>query len=101
MKMVIKSLNAQNYSGSYEVVAEEWNVAGNINTDGQKNLNNISGSVMKNTMMVLSFNAWGSENNLRWNLNDIADLGELAEALDVITDAVEAVKDELKGNEEE
>ena len=33
---VIKSLNAQNYTGNYEVVSGKWNVSGTFNTDGQK-----------------------------------------------------------------
>ena len=100
--MVIKSLNTPlNYSGDYEVVNKEWVVSGTVETDGQKNLNSISGIAKKNDMIVLSFNAWGNKDNLRWNFNDIGDLGDLNDALTVIVKAVDEIKAELERDEDE
>ena len=92
---VIKSLNAQNYTGSYEVSGEVYKISGSLNADGQKKLNNISGSVKKGDAMVLTFNAWKNGENFRYNFNDVQDMEELSEATNAIKAAVEAVEAEL------
>lgn len=94
---VIKSLNAQNYTGNYEVVSGKWNVSGTFNTDGQKQINNISGMVKKDEAMILSFRAWGSNSdNLRYSFNDISGLETLQEAVDEVISAISNVTSELR-----
>lgn len=97
---VIKSLNAQNYSGNYEVVSGEWNVAGSLNTDGQKQLTNISGIVKKGEGTVLSFSAWGGSNNLRYSFSDVADLEGLPAAIEIVINVISEVKGELENKGE-
>ena len=92
---VIKSLNAQNYNGVYELSGEVYSVNGSINTDGQKKLTNISGVLKKGDVNVGSFSAWRNGDNMRYNFNDIQEIEEISAVSEFIVSAVAAVEAEL------
>ena len=92
---VIKSLVAGNYNGTYEATEGSYKVAGNFNTDGQKKMNNISGSVKAGEIQKATFNAWKNGETFRYSFNDIQDISELSAIATSVEAAVSAVEAEL------
>ena len=92
---VIKSLVAGNYNGTYEYNGATYKVGGSFNTDGNKVMNNISGSVKAGDAIKASFNAWKNGEQYRYSFNDILDVAELPEISAEVGEAVAAVNAEL------
>lgn len=94
--MVIKNLNPQAFNGNYDYPGESYKVEGNLTTDGQKNLSNISGQVKDGEVFKANFNAYRTgDNHFRYNFNDIQDVSELAAIASEVENAVAAVISEL------
>lgn len=92
---VIKSLTAGNYNGTYEYNGATYKVAGSFNTDGNKVMNNISGSVKAGDAIKANFNAWRNGESYRYSFNDIVEVSELAAIAAEVEAAVAAVNAEL------
>ena len=92
---VIKSLVAGNYNGTYEATEGGYKVAGSFNTDGQKNMNNISGSVKAGEVQKATFNAWKNGDSYRYSFNDVSVISELSAIATAVEAAVAAVVSEL------
>lgn len=92
---VIKSLTAGNYNGTYEYNGATYKVAGSFNTDGNKVMNNISGSVKAGEANAANFNAWRNGEGYRYSFNDVQNIEELASIASDVEAAVQAVVAEL------
>ena len=92
---VIKTLVAGNYNGTYEYPGTNYKVAGSFNTDGNKVMNNISGSVKAGEVQKANFNAWKNGDQYRYSFNDIVEVSELAAIAAEVEAAVAAVNAEL------
>ena len=92
---VIKSLTAGNYNGTYEYNGATYKVGGSFNTDGNKVMNNISGSIKAGDAIKANFNAWRNGESFRYSFNDIIDVSELSAIAAEVEAAVAAVNAEL------
>ena len=92
---VIKSLTAGNYNGTYEYNGATYKVGGSFNTDGNKVMNNISGSVKAGDAIKANFNAWKNGESFRYSFNDIQSIEELSAIASEVEAAVQAVVAEL------
>ena len=92
---VIKSMNATNYSGQSEYVGANYKVAGGFSADGNKVMNNISGSVRAGEIQKANFNAYRNGGQYMYNFSDIVDVSELAAIASEVAEAVAAVNAEL------
>ena len=95
--MVIKNLQATGFNSPIAYEGENYNVDGNITTDGQKVLTNISGSVKAGEVFKANFNAYQmGAGQMRYNFTEIQSISELAAIASEVEAAVAAVNAELE-----
>ena len=95
--MVIKNLDPQAFNGNYAYEGENYKVEGNLTTNGQKVLTNITGSVKAGDVFKANFNAYQmGEGQMRYNFTEIQSISELAAIASEVEAAVAAVNAELE-----
>ena len=92
---VIKSLTANSYSGEYETVVNGYATEGSFNTTGDKELNNIRGSVSSNGVFVASFNAYKNGDSFRYSFSDVSDITVLMAVATAASTAIAQIQAEL------
>lgn len=98
MSTIVKNFKAISYMGSFESEIGDYKINGSLNTDGDKIIQNFSGSVTKNDVPVANFNAYWSGESLRYNFNDIADLNLLPSISAAVAQSYEEVNTEIHEN---
>lgn len=94
--MVIKNLQPTGFNSHIGYEGENYNVDGNITTDGKKVLTNISGSVKAGEVFKANYNAYQmGEGQMRYNFTEIQSISELAAIASEVEAAVAAVNAEL------
>ena len=92
---IIKTLNAQSYTGNYEASIGGNVVSGTLNTDGKKELNNIYGSVNEGDKLLANFNAYRNGEEFSYNFSEIHDIEALPAIVAAIKETVAAIQEEL------
>ena len=94
---VIKSLNPTNYNGTFEAAVEGYKVSGNLSTNGQKVLSNVSGSVKSGETIVANFNGYsnGPQGKIRYDFRDVTDLSQLSAIASAVSSVVTEIETEL------
>lgn len=95
---IIKTLNANSYNGSYETTVDGYFISGNFNTDGNKIISNVSGTVKSDGVVVASFNAYKNGDNFRYNFSDISDITLLSSIASAVETVMETLVAELAAN---